>query len=99
MRCFLSLAKWLADSQHGQERKQYLKMMTNMPIGHPFESASRLGRTAAPATPRPTCSRVGATFAQNVVTGVDIGVQDRSITCTVPTASYARAGERGFFRT
>jgi hypothetical protein len=73
--------------------------MTNMPIGHPFESASRLGRTAAPATPRPTCSRVGATFAQDVVAAVDIGVKNRSITCAVPTARHALAGKHRLLNT
>src|SRR5215469_12875275 len=78
---------------------QYLQMKTTMPSGHPFESASRLGRTAAPATPRPTCSRVGVTFAQDVVTAVDIGVQDRSITGTIPTARNARAGKHRLLNT
>src|SRR5215469_10433780 len=68
-------------------------MMTTMPIGHPFESASRLGRTAAPAPPRPIWHRVGAPFAQDGVAAVDIGVNDGSILCSIPTASDARARE------
>src|SRR5215469_15659116 len=73
-------------------------MMTNMPMGHPFESASRLGRTAAPAPPRPICPRVGVTFAQNVVAAVAIGVHEGSITGTIPTARHALAGKHRMFR-
>ena len=72
--------------------------MTNTPIGHPFESAGRRGETAVPPTPRPTCSRVGATFAQHVVAAVDIGVHDGSITGPIPTASHALPRKHGLFR-
>src|SRR5215469_16525168 len=74
-------------------------MMTTMPIGHPFRRPAVWGELPRPLLLAPLTHRVGAPFAQDVVAAVDIGVQDRSITGAVPTASNARAREHWLLST
>ena len=43
--------------------------------------------------------KVGGTFPENIQTAVDIGMNDGSITCAIPTSSNARTGEDWLLRT
>src|SRR5215469_10847715 len=74
-------------------------MMTTMPIGHPFRRPAVWGELPRPLLLAPLTHRVGAPFAQDGVAAVHIGVQNRSVTCAVPTARNARACEHGLFST